>query len=156
LERAGEPEADAYASFARRGFARFFGGEIGQHMDLEEPVAVLRVARGKRIAEVTAPTLDETSLVAALREAAEMAPQVPEDESFSGFASGPATSSVPDSRFFDSTHRFDAEARVERLRPVLESIGRAGLCATGTLDTQSRLEAVATSHGLSRSYAGTT
>src|SRR5262245_1932839 len=50
LERAGEPEADAYASLARRGFARFFGGEIGQHMDIEEPVAVLRMARGKRVA----------------------------------------------------------------------------------------------------------
>ena len=34
LATAGEPDAELYAAFARRGFARFSVGELGQHMQL--------------------------------------------------------------------------------------------------------------------------
>jgi PmbA protein len=155
LARAGEADAEVFASFARRGFARFAVGDLGQHMYIEEPFAVVRVARGKRVAEVTATALDEDSVVRALEAAARMAPEVPPDEGFPGFAdaSGPAPGEVD--RFASATANAGAEERATLLAPVLAKIEQAGFSATGVLDTTSRLEAVATASGLSRSFSGT-
>jgi predicted Zn-dependent protease len=154
LDRAGESEADAYGSFARRGFARFSVGDLGQHMQLEEPLAVVRVARGNRVAEVSAD-LDASSLVEALHTAGRIAEQLPEDESFPGFSASDEPEPVPVQRFADATAEVDAEGRVELLAPVFERIRRAGLLATGALDTTTRVEAVATTGGLVRSHRST-
>jgi len=154
LERAGEAEADAYASFAHRGFARFSVGDLGQHMQLEEPTAVVRVARGKRVAEVSAE-LDLDSLVEALRTAGRIAEQLPEDESFPGFAGADEPEPVALDRFAEATARTSADERADLLAPVFDRIRKAGLLATGALDTTTRVEAVATTHGLVRSHRST-
>lgn len=155
LERAGEPEAEAYASFARRGFARFSVGELDQHMQLEEPSAVVRVARDGRVVEVSLSELDESAIVAAVERAAGLAPSVPRDEAFPGFARPGEPDPVPVNRFRSRTSEATAEERVGLLVPVFERIRSAGLIATGVLDTTTRFEAVATSHGMRRSYAST-
>jgi predicted Zn-dependent protease len=155
LSRAGEPQAQIHARLARRGFARFSGSELGQHMAIEEPRAVVRVARGSRVAEVATTRLDEAELVAAVHEAAELAPSIPEDPVFPGFAGANEPSPPRVARWASSTAQADAESRVTRLAPVLGSIARAGLEATGFLDTTHSIEAIATSGGLCRAHAGT-
>ena len=47
LATAGEAEAELYLRVADRGCARFAMGELGQHMHLAEPLAVVRVAHGR-------------------------------------------------------------------------------------------------------------
>ncbi len=155
LARGGEAEAEIYASFSRRGFARFAVGDLGQHMHIEEPFAVVRVARGQRVGEVAATALDEAALSSALEAAAGMAGEVPPDPDFPGFADQSEPDPPEPTRFARHTHEASPAERAERLAPVLASIERAGLFATGVLDTSSRVEAVATTRGLCRSYAGT-
>ncbi len=123
-------------------------------MQLEEPRAVVRVARGRRVAEVMATTVDEAGLVSAIHEAAAMAPGVPEDESFPGFTDSHEAAVSNLSRFASATTMTPA-ARVERLVPVLSAVKKAGLIATGVLDTSRNVEAVATTRGLSRSFSRT-
>lgn len=155
LARAGEPDAEAWATLADRGFARFSRGELSQHMQLEEPRAVVRVAKGRRVAEVMATTVDEPGVVAAIQDAARMAPEVPEDESFPGFTDRNEAPPVELDRYSQWTANTTAESRTERLVPVLESVEKAGLIATGVLDTSAIVEGVATTRGLVRSFART-
>ncbi|MCA9594362.1 MAG: TldD/PmbA family protein [Myxococcales bacterium] len=155
LHRAGEAEAEATGRFARRGFARFYVGDLGQHMQLEEPHATVRVAKGKRVAEVSTSSLDEAGLVEAIQTAARMAPSLPEDDSFPGFAPNEGTVTVLPARYSDSTARATPEERVARLAPVLDSIAKAGLHATGVLDTTTSMDAVANTRGVARSYRAT-
>lgn len=155
LARAGEPEAEAYACFAKRGFARFAVGDLGQHMDLEEPSVVVRVARDRRVVEASTSDFDEQAIVAALEAAARAAPSVPRDESFPGFARADEPPPAPVERWAERTERASAEQRVELLAPVFRSIQGAGLLATGVLDTTARIEAVATTHGLTRAHRST-
>ena len=156
LQRVGEPEADIYARAARRGFARFSVGRLDQHMQIEEPSALVRVARGRSVAEVSTTDLSEAALVAALEAAARLAPRIPEDPHFPGFAAAdqrePAASPA---RFAASTADCDAEQRVSLLLPLLRTVERAGLVATGALDTTAAIEAVATTRGLLRAHCGT-
>ncbi len=156
LARAGEPEADVYASEARRGFARFAASELGQHMAIVEPRALVRVARGKRVAEVATSTLEEDALVAAIQEAAALAPGVPEDDTFPGFCDASEPAPPISERFARATAESTPDERVDMLAPVLDAIARAGLVATGALDASSSVVALATSHGLARSFTGTT
>ena len=66
LAKAGEAEAEVVLRRTRRGFARFAMGELGQHMELSEPLAQVRVARGLRVAQTTTNTLEEAALVRAI------------------------------------------------------------------------------------------
>jgi predicted Zn-dependent protease len=156
LHRVGEAEADIYVRSARRGFARFSVGRLDQHMQIEEPSALVRVARGRSVAEVSTTDLSEESLVASLEAAARLAPRIPEDPHFPGFAGAdqplPAAQPV---RFAAATASSDAERRVALLLPLLGLVERAGLLATGALDTTTAIEAVATTRGLSRAHSGT-
>jgi predicted Zn-dependent protease len=155
LAEAGEPEAEAYARETKRGFARFAMGELGQHMQIEEPRVVVRVARHRRLAEASTSCLEPSSIVAAIRQAAAMAPEIPEDASFPGFAGADEPEPEPVRRYSPATAGCDAEHRVALLEPVLGRIANAGLIATGVLDTSQSIVAVATTHGLLRSHAGT-
>ncbi len=155
LGAAGEPEAEVFATFARRGFARFAVGELGQHMQLEEPSVVVRVARDRRVAEASCSELTEHAIADAIRAAARAAPSVPPEESFPGFARSDEPDPMPMARHSARTAAATAEERVELLSPVFSRIRAAGLLATGVLDTTSRVEAVATSHGLTRSHEST-
>ncbi|GMV12106.1 MAG: peptidase [Polyangiaceae bacterium] len=155
LEGAGEPEAEAYASFARRGFARFSVGDLGQHMQLEEPSVVVRVASDGRVVEASTSELDEAAIVRALKDAAAAVPSVPRDEGFPGFARADEPPPAPMERWAESTAEASAEERVELLTPVFRRIQAAGLLATGVLDTTARIEAVATTHGLERAHRST-
>ena len=85
LASAGEAEAELYLSVAERGCARFAGGELGQHMQLSEPQAAIRVARGKRVAETVTSLLDRDALVEVVRATGRAAMLVPEEDSFPGF-----------------------------------------------------------------------
>ncbi len=155
LATAGEPDAELYAAFARRGFARFSVGELGQHMQLEEPVVAVRVSRDGRVLEASTSELDEAAIVSVIQRTAAAAASVPRDPLFAGFARPDEPTPVPVARYAESTASASAEQRVALLAPVFERIRSAGLLATGVLDTTSRIEAVATSHGLTRSHEST-
>jgi PmbA protein len=154
LVEAGEAEAEICAQSKRRGFARFAVGELGQHMELEEPSAIVRVANGQRVAEVATTRLDRAALVEALREAAAAARFVPETEGFTGFADGSDPMERPP-RFEARTAAATAEERVSLLRPAMEAIRAAGLVSAGALETSSSALAVATTRGCARSHEGT-
>jgi PmbA protein len=157
LSQAGEGEAEIYLRVAERGCARFAGGELGQHMELSEPMAAVRVARGRRVAESVTSRLDRASLVDAVRATAIAAGLVPEVEGFPGFAGDDAGSRPADDppRFEQATAEATPEGRVERLLPVLAAVREAGLVSAGMLETTRASHALATTRGCSRSHDAT-
>jgi PmbA protein len=148
LSGAGEGEAEIYARITERGCARFAGGELGQHMELSEPLAAIRVAHGRRIAEAVTSRVEEASLVDAVHRAARAARLVPEVEGFPGFAgpTPPGEPFEPRLRYDHATAYATPEDRVGRLLPVLGAV-RAGM-----LETTRSSFAVATTRGCSRSH----
>ena len=155
LREAGEAEAEIHARVKHRGFARFAVSELGQHMELEEPSAVVRVAHGLKVAEIATSRLDPASLVDAVREAASVARFLPETEGFPGFADGAGVAEDPP-RYAASTARATAEERVAFLAPVMRAIAEAGLVSAGALETSTTRIAVATTRGCARRHEGTT
>jgi PmbA protein len=158
LAEAGEPEAELYLRVAERGCARFGGGDLGQHMDLFEPMAAVRVAHGRRVAETVTSRLERASLVDAVRATARAARLVPEIEGFPGFA-GPADAGDPPAhdppRYEQATASATPEERVERLLPVLHAVRGAGLVSAGMLETTRAAHALATTRGCTRSHDAT-
>jgi PmbA protein len=154
LREAGEAEAEVCLTSKQRGFARFGGGELGQHMELAEPWAFVRAAHGMRVAGASTTRLDRASLVAAIREAAAAARFVPETEGFAGFAgAGDPLENAP--RFEARTAAADAEERVARLAPAMAAVRSAGLVSAGALETATHALAVATTRGCARAHEGT-
>lgn len=156
LARAGEAEVEIYAKALRRGFARFAIGELGQHMDLDEPFVLVRVARGSKIAETRVSNLDERAIAEAIQGAAKAAELLPENPDFAGFASADEPEGARPPRFSEATAESTPEARAEALAPVLERIRKAGLVSAGSLDAMTAVEAVVTTGGLARTHASTT
>jgi predicted Zn-dependent protease len=155
LTSAGEPMVELYLSVAERGCARFAMGELGQHMELSEPQAAIRVARGSRVAETITSRLDRDSLVEAVRATGRAAMLVPEEEGFPGFTGdGDAAPAIP-ARRSESTARATPEERVEHLAPVLAAIRDAGLVSAGMLETTAVSHAMATTAGCARSHEAT-
>jgi len=155
LSEAGEAEAEIYVSLAERGCARFAGGELGQHMQLSEPQAAIRVAHGRQVAETVTSRLDREALVRAVHDTARAARLVPEVEGFPGFAeAGAETGEVPP-RYAEATAAATPEERVARLAPALDAIRAAGLVSAGMLETSRASHAVATTRGCARSHDAT-
>ena len=158
LAEAGEGEAELYLRVAERGCARFASGELGQHMQLSEPMAAVRVAHGKHVAETVTSRLERASLVEAIHATARAARLVPEVEGFPGFA-GAADAGEPPShdppRFEQATADATPEERVERLLPVLHAVRSAGLVSAGMLETTRASHALATTRGCARSHDAT-
>jgi len=155
LQRAGEAEVEVYAKAVHRGFARFAIGELGQHMDLDEPFVVVRVARGAKVAEARVSSLAVEAIVEAIRKAGTAAELLPESPDFAGFAGADEPEGPRPPRFSDATAQSTSEARVEALAPALEAIRKAGLVSAGSLDALTTVEAVATTRGLARTHAST-
>jgi PmbA protein len=155
LATAGEAEAELYLRVAERGCARFAIGELGQHMQLSEPQAVVRVARGTRVAETVTSLLDRDALVEAVRATGRAAMLVPEVESFPGFAGAGEPSGPSPARYVEATARATPEERVQRLAPVLDAIRGAGLVSAGMLETSTVAHAMATTGGCARSHDAT-
>ncbi len=155
LATAGEGEAEIYARVAERGCARFASGELGQHMELSEPLAAVRVAHGRRVAETVTSRVERAALVAAVHATARAARLVPEVEGFPGFAGGANAGGEPlepSARYDEATAYATPEQRVERLLPVLRAVRDAGLVSAGMLETTRASHAVATTHGCARSH----
>jgi PmbA protein len=158
LAEAGEGEAEIYLRVAERGCARFASGELGQHMELSEPVAVVRVARGRRVAETVTSRLERASLVLAIRSTALAARLVPEVDGFPGFAGAADAGNPPPQnppRFEQATASATPAERVERLLPVLAAVRDAGLVSAGMLETTCVAHALATTRGCLRSHDAT-
>ncbi len=156
LAAAGEPEVEMYARVRERGFARFAIGELGQHMEVQEPEVLVRVARGKRVAEASASRLDRDALVDVVREASRAASVVPEQQEFAGFAGADEETGEAPLRYVGATATATADERVARLAPVLAAIREAGLVSAGALETASIAQCVATTRGLARAHDATT
>ncbi|HEX8790183.1 MAG TPA: hypothetical protein VF765_04475, partial [Polyangiaceae bacterium] len=136
LAAAGEAEAELYLRATERGCARFAGGELGQHMQLSEPLGVVRVAQGKRVAETITTRLDRDALVEAVQATARAARLVPEIEGFSGFTRASEPGGPSPARFASATARATPEERVERLAPALAAVRAAKLVSAGMLETR--------------------
>lgn len=155
LAEVGEADADLHVRVARRGCARFSIGELSQHMAIEDAVARARVARGKRVAEIATTALDRAALVAALREAAELATKSPEVEGWNGVGdAGDPTPAPP--RYEQATADLDDDARAALVHRALERIAREGMLSAGMLETTAHEVAVASSRGAARAHRGTT
>jgi predicted Zn-dependent protease len=155
LTAAGEAEAEVYLRVAERGCARFARGELGQHMQLADPQAVVRVAHGARVAEAVTSRLDRDALVEAVRATGRAAKLVPETPGFPGFARGDEPAGPSPARFAEATARATPEERVARLAPVLDAIRDAGLVSAGMLETTAVSSAVATTGGCARAHDAT-
>lgn len=155
LAEAGEPDADLQVRVAKRGCARFSIGELSQHMAIEDVAARARVARGKRVAEIATTDLDRAALVAALRDAADLAAKSPEIEGWIGVAAaGDPTPAPP--RYEQATADLDDDARAALVHRALERIARGGMLSAGMLETTTHELAVASTKGAARSHRGTT
>ncbi|MEO6576738.1 MAG: metallopeptidase TldD-related protein, partial [Polyangiaceae bacterium] len=155
LARAGEAEVEISARSRNRGIARFAVGELGQHMEVEEPLAVVRVAHGKKVAEVATSRLDPDGLLRAIGQAAKAARLVPESEAFPGFAPQDASARTDPPRFAARTAEATADDRTSLLEPTLRKIRDAGFISAGILDTTLASFAVATTRGCARSHDAT-
>jgi predicted Zn-dependent protease len=156
LAAAGEADAELYLRLSERGCARFAIGELGQHMQLTEPQAAVRVARGARVAETVTSRLDRESLVEAVRATGRAATLVPEVEGFRGFTGSEEPTGPSPERYAEATARATPEERVERLAPVLHAVRDAGLVSAGMLETTSVTHALCTTGGCARSHDATT
>ncbi len=154
LARAGQPAVELVLRHKRRGAARFSGGALDQHMALEEPLVVARVAVGKRVAEAQGSILDAAAIAEVVADAARAAAFVPEVAEFPGFA-GAGTAHATAARVSAATASLDDAARTELLRPVLERIASVGLVAAGLLETIVDDVAVVTTAGCRRAHRGT-
>ena len=145
---AGEAEAEICLTSKKRGFARFAVGELGQHMELEEPGAFVRAAHGMRVAEASTTRLDR-------RKPRRGDPR----GGGGGAASSPRRKGSPGSRtarsrsrraprFEARTAAAGAEERVSRLAPAMGAVRAAGLVSAGALETSTHALAVATTRGL--------
>ncbi len=154
LARAGEAHAEVLVTHRQRGCARFACGELAQHMDLDEPQAVVRVARGARIAEAQTTRLDPGGIAEAIADAAKAAPLLPETEGFPGFAPGDGSTASPLAplRFAEDTAAATPELRTEMLSRVLAKVRAAGFVAAGMLESLRASAAVATTAGCARSH----
>lgn len=155
LGAAGEADAELYVRESERGCARFAIGQLGQHMQLCEPQAVLRVARGARIAETVTSVLDRDALVRAVQAAARAAALVPEVEGFPGFTGAGEPDGPSPARFAEQTARATPEQRVQMLAPSLRAIRDAKLVSAGMLETTRTSHALATTRGCERSHDAT-
>ncbi|HEX8791709.1 MAG TPA: metallopeptidase TldD-related protein [Polyangiaceae bacterium] len=155
LAAAGESEAELYLRATERGCARFAGGELGQHMQLSEPLGVVRVAHGKRVAETITTRVDREALVEAVHATAMAARLVPEIEGFSGFTRAGEAEGESPARFARATADATPEERVERLAPALAAVRAAKLVSAGMLETRVQSQAVATTGGCGRSHDAT-
>jgi len=155
LARAGEAEAEVVLRSARRGFARFAMGELGQHMELREPRALVRVARGLCVAQASTNLLDEAAIVRVLEDAARAAERVPETPGFPGFASASEPKGDSPPRFAPATRDMSADTRADLVATVLRTISAEGLVGAGALETRTSSLAVATTRGRLVSHDGT-
>ncbi len=151
LARAGEPHVELFTTLRKRGCARFSCGELSQHMELEEPLAVVRVALGTRIAEAQTTRLEVAGIAEAIARAAKAAPLLPETEGFPGFAPAGDQGLTPQ-RFAQDTATATPEARTALLAPVLSRVRAAGLVSAGMLESVCTSAAVATTEGCARSH----
>jgi hypothetical protein len=159
MTAAGEAEVEVSVKSAKRGFARFAMGDLGQHMELSEPQVLVRVAGGpgrNRIAQTATNRLDVASIATAIREAAKAAVAVPETAGFAGFTSGDEPVGASPPRFERATAEMSAEGRADKVAPVLDAISRAGLVAAGALEMRATSVALATTRGRRVSHDGTT
>jgi PmbA protein len=158
LAEAGLPEAEVYLSHVRRGMARFAVSEVGQHAEIDEPEAQVRVASGSRVGEASTNGLTKEGVVRALRQAARLAEVSPPRDPFAGFAradeGAPGELPAPE-RWSAKTAEASPVERAEALAPVLRTIRDAGLVAAGALQTLSTSVAVATTHGVARGHRST-
>lgn len=153
LARAGEAEVELHLSHSTRGMARFAVGEVGQHVAIDEPEALVRVAIGARVGEAATSDLSPGALLTAVRDAAELARVSPPRDPFPGFAGEGDVEPVqcPD-RWSQRTADAPPEERAEALRPVLDRIRGAGLVAAGALQTIATSIALLTTRGLARGH----
>ncbi|MGH7285321.1 MAG: metallopeptidase TldD-related protein, partial [Polyangiaceae bacterium] len=160
LAHAGEADAEIFVRARSRGVARFAIGALGQHMQIEESGAVVRVAKGTRLAEARTSSLDRASILEALSNAARVAAIAPEVAEFPGFASKDDAGDFVSKenhppRRAASTAGAAAEDRVALLAPALARVKKKGFTSAGVLETSAGAVAVATTRGCERSHDDT-
>ena len=160
LVRSGQADAEVYVRTRSRGVARFAMSALGQHMQLEESEAIIRVAKGTRLAETRTSSLDPGSLTRAIHDAARMAAIAPEVEGFPGFAANDDDNFVSKEnarppRRAESTANATADQRVSLIAPALDRVREKGLTSAGVLETSGGAVAVATTRGCERSHDDT-
>jgi PmbA protein len=155
LAAAGEPEVELCLRMTDRGCARFAMGELGQHMELCEPQALVRVAHGEQVAEALTTRLDREALLEAVRRTAAAARLVPATEGFPGFTGEGEPDGPCPPRFAEATARATPAERVAILAPVLDAVRDAGLVSAGVLETRRQSVALATTRGCRRSHDST-
>ncbi|MCE5202900.1 MAG: TldD/PmbA family protein [Actinomycetia bacterium] len=146
-------EAEAVVSAEDSALTRFANNHIHQNV-AETGVSVsIRAVVGTRQGVASTNRTDDEGLRACAEAAARAATVAPEDPEFRGLPA-PMPVELRD-RAFESTRRFDAEARARAAAAIIAQSTERGLTAAGTVSRTEYAVAVANSHGIDVSEAVT-
>jgi predicted Zn-dependent protease len=131
---------------AARGNTRFAVNQVSTAGDAYDAVVVVRSVFGRRAANAVTNKLDDASLRAVVERAEALARLAPEDPELVPEL-GPQQYAAS-AGYAAATAALDAAGRTAAVRAVTEPARAAGLTATGYIETQSGVTAVANSKGL--------
>lgn len=137
-------ETEVWIRRDRKGCARFSLSELSQPMDLDTIEARVRVANGRRVAEIV--TTDVADLANAVQRASRLAKVAPEIEGFEGFAD----STISSTR--EPLEDVSAAARADRVAAILARMEKESFSTAGMLETEEHELAIATSRGAAREH----
>ena len=139
----------------RSAVTRFAGDAITQNIDTGGRFLSVSVAQGGRVGSASAATTSPDDIAAAVRRAEEIARLAPPDPEYLP-PLGPQTYGTPPRSAFDeATNSLSPEVRAEQVRKFVAGARKAGLSASGTVESSGGMQAIATSRGLFASFQGT-
>ena len=152
LESATSPEAEAMLHSGSHQLTRFASNGIHQNVAQSDAVVRLRAIDGKRQGAATTNRLDEESLAAAARSAAELARYAAEDPDLPGL---PEPEPAPEVKCFDEAAAgCSPEDRARMAKSVIDPAVAAGAVASGAVSTGAGEFALANTRGLRAYHAG--
>lgn len=146
VELTAADEAEAVVIDDSSALTRFANNQIHQNVAEDDTSVSVRAVLGRRVGVASTNRTDDASLRAVADAAVRAASQAPEDPAFPGLP-GPEPVDERADRASDVTRAFDADARARAVGSIIEQSASRGLVAAGTVNTQTRVTAVANSKG---------
>lgn len=146
-------EAEALVAAEHSALTRFANNRINQNVAEENALVSVRAVVGKRQGVASTNRLDDQSLKACCDAAVAAARIAPEDPAFPGLPEPDAVFEFE--RASESTRNFDAEARANAVRQIVEASSSRSLTAAGKVRAAEHVLAVANSKGIDAGSAVT-
>jgi PmbA protein len=138
-------QVEVLASSTDSALTRFAGNRIHQNVAERDLTVSVRAVMGTRVGVASTNRMDDEGLAACAADAVAAAHIAPEDPDFPGLPASPAPPQAD--RVSPRTEAFDADARAEAARAMIEQSSSRGLVAAGTVSASSGSIAVVNSVG---------